>query len=192
MHEKLAQYINRQVSGAKAQFHPPPKEVGDSHVMVEASSILEVCQCLRDAPEYDFSVLQVVTGVDYPGHIEICYVLASYRKNFEMILKTKLPKASEEDVPQIDSVSGIWKAANWQERECYDMVGVTFKGHPDPRRILTGDDWEGFPLRKAYVPAKSYNGMEINPEAKMNIPDREFAAKQREAQREALRGKRET
>ena len=77
----------------------------------------------------------------------------------------------------------VYSAANWQERECYDMLGVRFKNHPDHRRILCPDDWEGFPLRRDYEAAKSYRGMEIYPDDKMNFEDREFAQKQKELEK---------
>ena len=181
MLEKIADFINQEVPQAKAQFYKA-KEVGDSHILVESSCIHEICRSLREG-SFGFKVLQVISGVDYPEHIEVNYILANFHENHEMILKTKLQKKSEKDVPDIDSVCDIWPAANWQERECYDMLGVKFNNHPDLRRILTSDDWEGWPLRKDYQPEKLYNGMEINPKDKMNIPDQEFAAKQRAARK---------
>ena len=104
-------------------------------------------------------------------------MLCSFTKNNELILKVKLPKESPSATPEIESVCSVWKAADWQERECYDMVGVIFKNHPDFRRILCPEDWEGWPLRKDYDVAEEYHGMTINPEEKVNNADHFFFKK---------------
>ena len=179
MLEETIRLINEKVPGSQAILSPPP-EAGDPYILVNPSHIKEVALCLRDS---SYEVLQVISGIDYPETIEINYILSGFKKNNQLILKTKLPKHNENHLPSIESVSDIWPSANWQERECYDMVGIKFKNHPDLRRILTSEDWEGYPLRKSYEPAKHYNGMEINPSAKMNIADREFAAKQKAARK---------
>lgn len=102
----------------------------------------------------------------------------------DLILKTRV---SDRIDPRLDSVCSLWPAANYQERECYDMLGVSFNNHPDHRRILCPDDWQGFPLRKDYVAAKYYNNMEVYPDNKMNFEDREFIVRQKmiEAQAQA-------
>ncbi len=187
MPKEIADYINSRVPGANAQA--VAAEVGDGHVSVEPKHIVKVCEALKNGP-YEFNVLQVISGVDYlakaavegetpspavEARIEVNYIIASFTKNNELILKVKLPREN----PTVDSVVGVWKAANFQERETYDMLGVTFTGHPDPRRILCPDDWTGFPLRKDYVAAESYNGMTIYPESKLNYPEREFGVRQK-------------
>ena len=173
MHNELASYINSQVSDANAVSHIA--EVGDSSISVSSSKIYEVCKALKDG-EYDYNVLQVITGCDYPeeNKIEVSYILASFTKNTELILKTALDRDGDLTVA---SVVSLWSSANFLERETYDMLGVTFDGHPDHRRILCPEDWEGFPLRKDYVPAETYKDMTINPVHKMNIGEREFGAK---------------
>jgi len=95
---------------------------------------------------------------------------------YDFVLKVRV---SDRVSPSVDSVVSVWPAANFQERECYDMFGVTFKNHPDHRRILCPDDWEGFPLRKDYNAPKYYNGMEVFPDSKMNLEDREFIIRQK-------------
>jgi len=188
MHNGLVTKINSAVSNANAIANLA--EVGDSSITISSESILQTCEALKSE---GFNVLQVISGVDYPpaegettgGHIEINYILADFTNNRELILKTTVGRGTGTDIADIDSVCSVWKAANWQERECYDMLGVNFVNHPDFRRILCPDDWEGFPLRKDYVPAHSYNGMVINPENKMNHYDREFFAKQKAADKEA-------
>ena len=173
MHNELASYINSQVSDANAVAHIA--EVGDSSISVSSPKIYEVCKALKDG-EHEYNVLQVITGCDYPeeNKIEVSYILASFTKNTELILKTALDRAGDLTVA---SVVSLWSSANFLERETYDMLGVTFDGHPDHRRILCPEDWEGFPLRKDYVPADTYKDMTINPVHKMNIGEREFGAK---------------
>lgn len=78
---------------------------------------------------------------------------------------------------KVESVCDVWKSADFQERETYDMLGVEFIGHPDMRRILCPEDWEGFPLRKDYVVQEVYQGMEVNPAHKINQGDFDFMAK---------------
>lgn len=174
MHNEIVELINKKVSGANATVEL--REVGDSPVFIDASKIKEVCEVLKESDPYRFNVLQVITGTDYPDHIEISYIVASFITNLELILKIKVSKSDL----FVDSVVSVWSAANFQERECFDMLGVNFKGHPDHRRILCPDDWEGFPLRKDYKPAEKYRHFTINPESKMNTEDRAFAQKQKE------------
>lgn len=168
----VASFLSSSVSGSNATATNP--EVGHGHVLVEASTLHACAKALKESSEYEMNVLQVVSGVDYPEHIEVNYMLASFIKNTEMILKVKLPKSSNDATVEIDSVCDIWKSANFLERETYDMVGVVFKNHPDHRRILCPEDWEGFPLRKDYKVQKEWQGMEINPEAKVNTADHFF------------------
>ncbi len=181
MHEGLVEYLKEKNSAACSL------EKGDAGntilVLGQAEKIQEVSQVLKEHPDYEFNVLQVIAGVDYPeaNEMHVNYVLASFTKHQELILKVKLPREN----PEIATVSSVWKAADWQERECYDMLGVIFKGHPDHRRILCPDDWEGFPLRRDYQAAEKYRHMDVYPEAKMNLADREFAEKQKQAEKAA-------
>jgi NADH-quinone oxidoreductase subunit C len=179
MHNEIVSFINSKVAGANATAHIA--EVGDSSVTVDGSKIKEVCLALRDSSEFELHTLQVITGTDYSDRIEVSYVLASYTKNLELILKVKLPKASKDATPAVESVVSVWSSANFQERECYDMIGVIFNNHPDFRRILCPEDWEGFPLRKDYVVQEVYNGMTVNPAHKINTGDQFFMKKVREA-----------
>lgn len=185
MLEEIVEAINKKIPEANATLNKA--EIGDSTVNVDSKYILPVCKFLKT--EKYFNVLQVVSTVDYlpveekegqpaqEGYIEVCYILASYSKNLELILKAKLPRGSAENLPKIDSVCSLWSAANFQEREAYDMMGIDFVGHPDLRRILTSQNWEGHPLRKDYVVQEVFNGMVVNPPEKMNLPDQQFGVK---------------
>ena len=104
-----------------------------------------------------FDFLQNLTAVDWikQDRIELVYHLWSYAQKRERVVKIDLPRAQ----PEAPSVADVWRAADWYEREQFDLVGVIFTGHPDLRRILMPADWVGHPMRKDYVEAASYNGM---------------------------------
>lgn len=111
--------------------------------------------CLKARDEEGFDALSCLTGTDRGDHIEVVYHLFSYMKKETRILKVRLSKES----PEIASVSKVWPAADWMERETYDLVGVKFIGHPNLKRILNPDDWAGHPLRKDYREPEEYQGM---------------------------------
>ncbi|MDP2167159.1 MAG: NADH-quinone oxidoreductase subunit C [Thermodesulfovibrionales bacterium] len=122
---------------------------GQVSVTVRKGNVLAIFRYLHDNPETDFDYLQDLCGVDYPSRkprFEVVYHLYSINHRHSIRLKALVP---EEDC-SIGSVVPVWIGANWHERECFDMFGVAFKGHPDLRRILMPDDWEGHPLRKDY------------------------------------------
>jgi NADH-quinone oxidoreductase subunit C len=180
MLNQITDYINSKVPSANAVATTPEK--GDGFVTVKAESILEVANALKNSSEFEMNVLQVITGTDYPAasEIELTYVLASFTKNLELLLKVRLPRGDKNNLPKINSVVSVWRAANYQEREAFDMIGVTFVGHPDHRRILTPDDWDGHPLRKDYVVQVVYRGMVVNPAHKVNTEDHFFGKKLKE------------
>jgi NADH-quinone oxidoreductase subunit C len=103
---------------------------------------------LRDTPGLEFDFLTDLTAVDYPARpkrFDVVLHLYSMTQNHRLRVKAAVAEGEE-----IDTLVPVWKAANWEERECYDMFGIVFHGHPDLRRILLPEDWEGFPLRKDY------------------------------------------
>ena len=104
-----------------------------------------------------FDFLQNLTAVDWikEERIELVYHLWSYARRQERVVRIDLPRAQ----PEAPSVADVWRAADWYEREQFDLFGVVFTGHPDLRRILMPADWVGHPMRKDYVEAASYNGM---------------------------------
>ncbi len=121
---------------------------------VGAAEWRATAECLR-ADGFDF--LQNLTAVDWikEERIELVYHLWSYARREERVVKIDLPRAQ----PELPSVADVWRAAEWYEREQFDLFGVAFLGHPDLRRILLPDDWPGHPMRKDYVEASEYRGM---------------------------------
>jgi NADH-quinone oxidoreductase subunit C len=177
MLNELATLINKNIPAAQAKVNVAADPKCDSSLSVEAASLYKVCEFLKTNKELPFNVLQSISGVDYVEYMEVCYMLAQFDPNDvrEFILKVKITDRVNGNV---DSIVKLYPAANFQERECYDMFGILFNNHPDHRRILCPDDWEGFPLRKDYVAQKMYNGMEVYPDNKMNMEDREFIVRQ--------------
>lgn len=123
-------------------------------IYVDRSSIREACVLLRDDPGCPFNFLSDVTCVDwYPQEprFEVIYHLLSIPKKERVRLKVRLNSSS----PAVESLTSLWPAANYFEREVYDLFGVRFNGHPYLRRLLMPEDWEGHPLRKDY-PVEGY------------------------------------
>jgi NADH-quinone oxidoreductase subunit C len=119
---------------------------GDPYVIVNPEALVNVCTYLRDDPETAFDLLICVSGVDDRQTLWVVYHLYSTLKNHRAVLKVKADKSD----PWVPTVTSVWPGANWFEREVYDLFGINFRGHPDLRRILLPDDWEGWPLRKDY------------------------------------------
>jgi NADH-quinone oxidoreductase subunit C len=114
----------------------------------EAEKIIEICQAMRD--DYEFNFLCELTAVDYwpaeEPRFNVIYGFYSHKNNERMAVRVPL----NGDNPSIQTVEGVYPAANWHEREVWDMFGIKFEGHSDLRRILNPFDWEGHPLRKDY------------------------------------------
>jgi NADH-quinone oxidoreductase subunit C len=123
-------------------------------IYVERSAIREACALLRDDANCPFNLLSDVTAVDwYPAEprFEVIYHLFSIRNKERVRLKVRL----NSDMTAVDSVTSVWPAANYFEREVFDLFGVRFNGHPYLRRIMMPENWEGYPLRKDY-PVEGY------------------------------------
>jgi NADH-quinone oxidoreductase subunit C len=118
-------------------------------VFVPKDQLLEVCRVLATDPEFGLSYLSFVSGIDRPEaqEIEVLYHAYSLQTRDDLALKVRVRR----DQAVVPTVTGIWDGANWHEREAYDLLGITFEGHPDLRRIMMTDDWIGHPLRKDYV-----------------------------------------
>jgi NADH-quinone oxidoreductase subunit C len=123
--------------------------LGDWTIIVPAAQIVEVARFLHDAPDARFDYLSDLTATDWPpraaGRFDVVYMLYSTPLRHRVRLKTIVA-----DQQPLASVTAIWPAANWFEREVFDMFGVNFTGHPDRRRILMPEDWQGYPQRKDY------------------------------------------
>lgn len=134
---------------------------GQISVAVRKNRIVEICAFLHDDPELFFDYLVDLCGLDNLGkdrpRFEVVYHLFSMKHRHALRLKAEVP----DNDARIDSVMPVWIGANWHERECYDMYGIFFSGHPDLRRVLLPEDWEGHPLRKDYPlkgPEKEWKG----------------------------------
>ncbi len=168
--ERLKTRVGQAVEGVQSPG-------GDEAVVVSASALPDVCRFLRDEPDLRFEMLNCITAVDYlqtdpkkaaktpwQPHLELLYHLSSLTHHARLVLKVLLPRWRDDvpgRLPQVPSVTGVWKAADWHEREVYDLSGVEFTGHPDLRRILCPEDWEGHPLRKDYQMPKEYHGIRV-------------------------------
>lgn len=124
----------------------------------------QVCYFLRDTEGYYFDFLADIAAVDYypEPYFELVYHLTSIPYQQQLVLKVKLENdRSSEELPTAASVSEVWRTADWHEREAFDLMGIYFEGHPDLRRILMPDDWQGYPLRKDYQDPETYHGISV-------------------------------
>ena len=150
-------------------------EAIDPFAIVAVDRLVEVSTFLRDDPSLKFDLLNSITGVDYletdakklpkagfEPHLEVVYHLTSFINKNRFTFKLMRPRWKENiegQLPEVPTVSGIWGTADWHERETFDLCGITFTGHPDLRRILLAEDWEGYPLRKDYAFPLEYHGI---------------------------------
>lgn len=119
-------------------------EFVDDHLVVPTENLTVVMKELRD--EFGFNLLSNETAVDYLEYFEVIYNICRVPEGTMLNLKTKVDR----DQPELPTMADIWPAANWQEREIYDLLGIRFIGHPELRRILMDDDFEGHPLRRDF------------------------------------------
>ncbi|MGN0003637.1 MAG: NADH-quinone oxidoreductase subunit C [Sphingobacterium composti] len=137
-------------------------------LIVSSSILVELSKYLRDSSAYYYDFLANITAVDYypENRFALVYNLTSLPYQTQLTIRVELPVTNREEnnLPEVPSVSSIWRTADWHEREAYDLMGIYFTDHPDLRRILLPDDWEGFPLRKDYEDAEYYHGIPIKGE----------------------------
>ncbi len=130
----------------------------DPLIVVRPDLIREISKFISEDADLRFDYLMSLSGVDFnDGNMGVVYHLYSMQKRHRIVLKVKVAK----DRPDVPSVESVWKTANWHEREAFDLFGVVFLDHPDLRRILLPDDWEGYPLRKDYKVQEYYRGMKV-------------------------------
>lgn len=134
-----------------SRIGPAMESCGQTIVYVERDALVEVCEWLKDTPEEDYNYLVDVTAVEYRDPerpLEVVYQLRALASGAELRLKVALDLS---EPLEVDTVVPLWRAADWLEREVYDMFGVTFLGHPDLRRLLMWETYsEGYPLRKDF------------------------------------------
>lgn len=130
---------------AEAAFDEGLKE---APLYVNKADLIAVMKVLKH--RFDFDMLCCVTAIDYKTHLEMAYDLVSRSRQCQLTVKVKLDKGNAGTLPQIDSLCALWPAADFQEREQYDLMGIEFIGHPNLERILLPDDFEGHPLRKDF------------------------------------------
>jgi NADH-quinone oxidoreductase subunit C len=129
-------------------------------VTIKTAALVNICDFLHTDSACYFAHLACITGVDNgpeANSIEVVYNLYSIPFDRSLMIKVLLDR----EKPSVSTLTSIWKGANWLERETFDLFGVHFEGHPDLRRILLPDDWEGFPLRKDYKHQEYYRGMKV-------------------------------
>ena len=132
--------------------------VTEPFIVIRQDMIREVASFISEDTDLKFDYLICLSGVDFnDGNLGVVYHLSSMQKRHRIVLKVKVPK----DKAEIPSVEPIWKTADWHEREAFDLFGIAFLNHPDLRRILLPDDWDGFPLRKDYKVQEYYQGMKV-------------------------------
>jgi NADH-quinone oxidoreductase subunit C len=132
-----------------AVFETVPSVDLQTTVFVPGERVVEIARVLRDRPELRFEFLAEITAIDFwprEPRFEVIYLLVSIEHKLRLRMKVRLAGPDA----HLPTLSGLWPAANWLEREVWDMFGIVFDDHPDPRRLLMPEDWEGFPLRKDF------------------------------------------
>ena len=177
--------MNPTVEAMRAKFGAAVQRAevvwGETTVFVERAKVAEICAWLQSDPAQRYEYLSDVTAVEYRDHgrpIEVVWHIRSVRNRRFIRLKTELPKDGKTPLV-VPSVWSVWKGADWLERECYDMFGIRFEGHPDLRRILMWEQYkEGYPLRKDFPMRGRFSRSEqlkqalaANPEARYSMEE---------------------
>ncbi len=168
MSRQVLEKLKAKLGAAVLETH---SDHGDDTAVIEASTWKTACEFLRKDAGLDFDMLVDLCGVDYPERtprMEVVLHLYSTTKRHRVRLKTRVGD-EEMNGAELDSVTSVWSGANWFEREVYDMSGVTFRGHPDLRRILMYPEFEGHPLRKDYPANKTQPLLEYRTEEEAGV-----------------------
>jgi NADH-quinone oxidoreductase subunit C len=153
MSKALIELVRKNFPDAVLESH---SQLGDDTVVIKAEHWKDVFRFLRDNPQSDISMLTDLTAVDFPDReprFEVVAHVYSLSRGHRLRLKARIGDRDGETV-EIETLTDLWASANWLERECFDMMGVKFIGHPDLRRILLYPEFEGHPLRKDYPAEK--------------------------------------
>lgn len=157
--EEIYQQLKQKFGDTILELKPlPPGSFSNKFIEVLPEKIHSILKFLKEDPTLSFDNPLCISGVDYQDRFEVVYHLHSYQHLHKIEIKTSI---KDRENPQIDSASDLWKGANWLEREIYDMFGIKFKNHPDLRRILCPDDWEGYPLRKDYKHQEYWHDIKV-------------------------------
>ena len=132
-----------------SELSPPPVEDTDGGaVWVHPERVGDVARFLRDAPDLDFQFLNSISAIDFVDHFQVVYHLTSLSREHTGVVRTRLYGRDDLALP---SLCGVWRGANFQEREIWDLMGIRFDSHPNMKRILLWEGFEGHPLRKDYL-----------------------------------------
>jgi NADH-quinone oxidoreductase subunit C len=123
-------------------------ESSQQSLVVDKEFLLSVATYLKTTPGLDFDYLTAITAVDYYDYFEVIYQLTSLQHNHSLVVKTRCYRR---DNPSLPSVVGLWRGADFQEREIYDLMGISFEAHPNLKRIVLWEGFQGHPLRKDYL-----------------------------------------
>ena len=132
----------------------------DPSILVETAKLPDVVEFLKENEELRMNQLSLISGVHYKDRFECVYHLLSTIFRHDVVLRVKLDAAD----PAVPTLSGVHPTAEWHERETFDLVGIRFEGHPDPRRIYLPETWVGHPLRRDYVDPESFEGIPLTDE----------------------------
>ena len=130
-----------------AQFPDAVLESNNQAVFVKNEYLLNVLSYLKSSPEFDFNFLSDITATDYYDYFEIVYQLTSLKHNHKAVIKTR---CADHEKPTLPSVTGLWRGADFMEREIFDLMGISFNGHPNLKRIFLWEGFTGHPLRKDF------------------------------------------
>ena len=122
-------------------------EATDVWVIIRPDLLLQVSQFLKATPGLEFNYLNCITGLDYLDYLEVVYHLTSMEHNHSLVLKVRCSR----EKPEVPSVVSVWRGADLQEREIFDLLGITFVGHPNLKRIFMWEGFKGYPLRRDYL-----------------------------------------
>jgi len=131
----------------KGEFPGSIVESGADSLLVKSESLLEIATFLKTAPGFEFDYLTAITSVDYYDYFEVVYQLTSIKHNHSLVVKTR---CYSRENPTLPSVVSLWRGADFQEREIYDLMGISFEGHPNLKRIFLWEGFSGHPLRKDF------------------------------------------
>ena len=139
--KEIADKLEKQLPGSIV-------ESSQESLVIKSEFLLSVATFLKDTPGLDFNYLAAITAVDYYDYFEVVYQLTSLEHNHSLVVKAR---CYERDNPTLPSMVSLWRGADLQEREIYDLMGIRFEGHPNMKRIFLWECFEGHPLRKDYL-----------------------------------------